>query len=171
MDFFIMLTLLGLGLKLLISDLMNARAKLLFFAGLFFVWLVGCSPQASYAPFCEAPVTQNDIAGTWSLAPESYGLLKDYTQTTYTNISLVLNTNGQLKAVNFPLDVGRFNSKLNFITDTGSWEIQQQQAAYKIGLSIRAQGQYLDIRMFNGKKILTKTLEDPDSGKVLVFER
>lgn len=79
--------------------------------------------------------------------------------------------NGQAIAVHFPMDVGRSSSKLDFITDTGTWNIERQQAAFKVDLTLSYIGEYLDIRVFKGRLILTLTLEDPDSGKVLVFER
>ena len=130
------------------------------------------SKNPAYAPFYEPDnLSRNELSGVWKLSAASFDLLKSYLPNGVTNVILDLKTNRELVITNFPLDVGAAHSALSQISGVGNWDVEREYAAFRVSISINGQGNNLDVRTFQRRIILTETLEDPDSGKLLVFER
>jgi len=135
----------------------------------------GCSNRPEDATFykfeSDENVTRNELAGLWEISPRSVTLLKNFTTNKVSIVSLQLDINGKLNATNFPIDIGEFKSSLNLMSGVGSWNVERNHAAHQVDITLDAHGEYLDIRFFENQIILTITLDDPDSGKTLVFQR
>jgi hypothetical protein len=82
-----------------------------------------------------------------------------------------MEADGKILATNFPLDVGSFKSEFDLITGVGKWKIEKRYSVYIVDVILKNHGNDLNIRKYGGDIILTSTIDDPDSGRVLVFER
>lgn len=133
--------------------------------------LVGCSRQPENAPFREEATSRSDLAGIWTIAPQSLSLVARYSLSGTTNIAFELRPDGRILATNVPLYMGANASSLNAASGTGRWEIDNRYAAFEARVSLDGHVQRFDVREFNSKPILTMTLGDPDSGQVIVFKR
>jgi hypothetical protein len=86
-------------------------------------------------------------------------------------MSVSIVSNGVAYATNFPYDIGGLHSQLNLISGAGSWSLNQKYAAWKIDFTFSNRGNVMEIRKWKNSIVLTLTLDDPDSGKTIVFEK
>lgn len=135
------------------------------------LFLNGCSHNESNAPLLRNPISYSELAGRWTISPKSLDLLSSYVQTPVTNSGFVMEADGKILATNFPLDVGSFKSEFDLITGVGKWKIEKRYSVYIVDVILKNHGNDLNIRKYGGDIILTSTIDDPDSGRVLVFER
>lgn len=86
-------------------------------------------------------------------------------------MTITLSPNGKAEATNFPFDVGEYNSQLQIISGAGYWELERKYAAWVLDITFQKCENQMDIRKWKGSMIFSMTLDNPDSDRVVVFEK
>ena len=136
-------------------------------------FLFGCGGDPYVGKYAKAKPTPQTLVGDWQLKAGSPG--SNPSQPT----KLILRADGSFTAVNYPgTAVGSFGTPGSFLGGDGTWEVQQHQTFWVVGILGRSLegSNSITARCYTSLNdapphVLRHIIGDPDSGEAFVFEK